>query len=418
MKKIVLGLLLSIASVTFYGQSLGEKIKAASLQLTQLDIQKKQVAELLEAYKLEKIQADLIQIGLPAVRPGEQLIQHAAYTLSYVEKYEQARWVAHIISPDILNGVITRTNDFRADSLVSTGSADEADYFTKIKKADGSFSYDAFGYDRGHLAPSADFRWSKTALSESYFYSNMSPQVADFNRGGWGDLEDAIRAYVYTHPGSQLYVVTGPLLNDSLLRIERGIHKVAIPKQFWKVALDLESKKAIGFLMPNIAIEKPLASYAVDIKTIEAITNLDFFNKLPVALQEVLENQHDATYWLPEKNLADAEPMSQELMPRNYFNSIIAKNYVNKNDEIHVCGTVVGARISKAGNVLINLDKQFPNQVFTVFVKKEDIVNFNFNLIEVMKGKTICVKGKVLNTNGTPTMYVSSQTELIIQEAK
>jgi endonuclease G len=418
MKKTALSLLLSIASLVFYGQSIGDKIKAASLQLTQLEIQKQQLGAQLELYKLEKIQADLNDIGLPAVQAGEQLIRHAAYCLSYVEKYEQARWVAHIISPDIINGVVTRTNDFRTDSLVRTGSANEADYFLKIKKADGTPGYDAFGYDRGHLAPSADFRWSKIALSESYFYSNMSPQLADFNRGGWGDLEDAIRAYVFTHPGTQLYVVTGPVLNDSLSRIERGINKVAIPKYFWKVALDLEHSKAIGFIMPNTAIDKPLFSYAVDINTIETRTGLDFFKNLPLKMQEELESQDDPGYWLPEKNMTDAEPMSQELMPRNYFNTEIAKNYVNKNDEIHVCGTVVGARASKAGNILINLDKQFPNQVFTVFVKKEDIVNFNYNLAEVLKGKKICVKGKVVNTGGTPTMYVSSQTELIIQEVK
>ncbi len=418
MKKTALMLLLSIASFVFYGQSIGDKIKAASLQLTQLEIQKQQVAAQLEFFKLEKIQADLNDIGLPAVQPGEQLIKHAAYTLSYVEKYEQARWVAHIISPDIISGVITRTNDFRTDSMVNTGSAAETDYFLKIKKADGTPGYDAFGYDRGHLAPSADFRWSIIALSESYFYSNMSPQLADFNRGGWGDLEDALRAYVFTHPGTQLYVVTGPILNDSLARIERGINKVAIPKYFWKLALDLEHGKAIGFIMPNTAIDKPLFSYAVDINVIEARTGLDFFKNLPKNLQEELESQADASYWLPEKNMTDAEPMNQELMPRNYFNSLIAKNYVNKNDEIHVCGTVVGARASKAGNILINLDKQFPNQVFTAFVKKEDIINFNYNLTEVLKGKKICVKGKVVNTGGTPTMYVSSQTELIIQEVK
>ena len=418
MKKTLSLLWLCIVCTTFYGQTLNDKIQSASLQLSQIEQQKQRVVTQLEILKLQKIKADLETIGFPAVQLGEQLIQHAAYSLAYAEKFEQPRWVAHIISPDIVNGVITRTNDFRIDSQVKTGSAVEADYFLKTLKIDSSFSYDAFGFDRGHLAPSADFRWSKTALSESYFYSNMSPQVADFNRGGWGDLEDALRAYVIAHPGTQIYVVTGPFLHDSLRRIERGINKVAIPAYFWKIALDLEHKKAIGFIMPNSAIAKPLSSYAVNINTIEAKTGLDFFNKLSPALQEELESQQDATAWLPEKNKTDAEPMSQEAMPKNYFNTSIAKNYINKNDEVHVCGMVVSARLSKAGNVLINLDKQFPNQVFTVFVKKEDIVNFNYSLPEMLKGKIICVKGKVINMGGTAAMYVSTQTELVIQEVK
>ncbi len=66
------------------------------------------------------------------------------------------------------------------------------------------------------------------------------------------------------------------------------------------------------------------------------------------------------------------------------------------NDPISVCGTVAGAPLSKAGNMLINLHKQFSNQVFTVFIKKEDIVNFDYDRAEVLKNKIICVKGKFL----------------------
>src|SRR5690606_2430798 len=101
----------------------------------------------------------------------------------------QARWVAHIILPDIIDGQVTRSNDFRVDPMVRSGTAVEADYFLQSQKPDGTIEYDGFGYDRGHLAPSADFRWSESALSESYYYSNMSPQLAEFNRNGWAELE-------------------------------------------------------------------------------------------------------------------------------------------------------------------------------------------------------------------------------------
>jgi endonuclease G len=85
-------------------------------------------------------------------------------------------------------------------------------------------------------------------------------------------------------------------------------------------------------------------------------------------------------------------------------------------DPVTVCGTVVGARLSRAGNMLINMDKQFPNQVFTVFIKKEDIINFNYDLTVALLHKVICVKGKVLNQGGTPTMYIRTQADLNIQE--
>ena len=346
---------------------------------------------------------------------GEELIRHSAYSLSFSPKYKQARWVAHIITPDVVNGVIFRTNDFRPDSLVKSGSAVEADYFTKTLKPDGTFAYNSYGYDRGHLAPSADFRWSKKALSESYYYSNMSPQLADFNRGGWGDLEDVLRGYVYRNTSSQLYVVTGPILEEGLPVIEKGQNKLPIPKKYFKVALDLINKRAIGFIMPNQLINNPLKSYALTIDQVEKETGLDFFSKLPIALQQTLESSSDTKEWLPELNQAEIEPLPQESLPKNFFNTTIAKQSLNRNEVINVCGTVVGARLSRAGNVLINLDKPFPNQVFTIFIKKEDIINFSYNPVEMLKGKVICVKGKVIDLGGTPSMYISTDSELKVQ---
>jgi endonuclease G len=410
---------LLIGALTFsfaQSQSINEKIKLATTQLLSIEQQRRQINEKIEQLKLERIQQSLEEIGLPALQSGDVLVRHSALSLAYAEKYEQARWVAHIILPDVIKGTVTRTNDFRVDEKVSTGSAVEADYFLKKMKPDSSWEYDAFGYDRGHLAPSADFRWSAVALSESYYYSNMSPQLADFNRGKWGDLEDAIRGYLFNNPATELYVVTGPVLREGLAKIERGVNKVSIPQQYFKVVADLNKKKAIGFLLPNEAISKSLKTFATDINSIEALTGLNFFNKLPEALQEELEKQSDPTDWLPEVNLADAEALAQETLPRNHFNTDLAKQWMGHNDPISVCGTVVGARLSKAGNMLINLDKQFPNQVFTVFIKKEDIVNFDYDLTTVLKNKVICVKGKVFNQGGTATMNIHSQSDLKVQE--
>lgn len=109
------------------------------------------------------------------------------------------------------------------------------------------------------------------------------------------------------------------------------------------------------------------------------------------------------------------EPMNQEKMPRNHFNTLVAQQWLGQAEAINVCGTVVGARLSKAGNVLINLDKQFPNQVFTAFVKKENLLNFNYDLVEVLKNKVVCVKGKVINQGGVTTMYIQNQNDIIVQ---
>lgn len=401
---------------TLFAQTIAEKLKVATNQLAALDQQRDALAATVEQLKLKKIVEDLQLIGLPALQPQDQLVEHAAMVLAYAEPFEQARWVAHIITQDVTKGTVFRTNDFRVDEKITTGSAVEEDYFIKKLKADSTFEYDGFGFDRGHLAPSADFRWSKTALSESYFYSNMSPQVAAFNRGSWGALEDAIRGYLYRNTNTSLYVVTGPVLTDGLPTVPRSKNKVAVPRQYFKVVLDVTNKKAIGFLMPNEEITKVLGTFAVSINDIETLTGLDFFNKLPETLQEALESQRNINDWLPIENNQDVNPLEQETLPRNHFNTIIAQQWMGNNKEVTVCGTVVGARLSRAGNILINLDKAFPNQLFTVFVKKEDILNFNYDLTEVLKNKVIFVKGKVINQGGTATMYISNQNDISIQD--
>jgi endonuclease G len=164
-------------------QDITKQISNAEAEVVLIDKKKDSLLFKIEALKFQKIHEDLDKIGLPKLDPGEEVVYHLAYALVYAEPYEQAKWVAHIILPDVIHGNEGRTNDFRPDTKIKTGSAVEADYFLRLYQPDSTFKYDAFGYDRGHLAPSADFRYSKKALSESYFYSNMSPQVAQLNRG-------------------------------------------------------------------------------------------------------------------------------------------------------------------------------------------------------------------------------------------
>ncbi len=383
-------------------QPLDTQIEGLNQQLAELARQQQQLESQLEELKLQRIQRDLKAIGLPS----EDYILHSALALEYAEEHEQARWVAHIILPDIIAGSVGRTNDFRPDPMVATGTAVEADYFLKYLKPDSTYDYDGFGYDRGHLAPSADFRWSERALSESYYYSNMSPQVDVFNREGWAELESLIRGYVFRNPGGQLYVVTGPILREGLPVIERGVNKVSVPEYFYKVVLDREKGRGIGFIIPHRQINAPLETFAVPIDEVEQRTGLDFFNLLPEAEEASLESRLDKSAWIPELAGGDVEPLYAPSLPPNHFNTVQAKLYMGKGEEITVCGTVVGTRRSRSGNAWLNLDKQFPNQIFSVFIRKEDLPNFTYNPDEYLLNKKVCFTGKVENFNGTPTMNV------------
>lgn len=408
--KIHLGLLLCLLLPLWgVGQPLEAQIEALEGELHALKQREAQLQQELETLKLQKLRTDLRTYGLPALRAGEELIEHTAFFLVYDEAHEQARWVAHIISPEVLKGNVSRTNDFRPDPKISTGSAVEADYFLKYLQPDSTYEYDGFGYDRGHLAPSADFRWSQQALSESYFYSNMSPQRPELNRGKWAELEGMLRQYLQRSPHTQLYVVTGPVLHDSLPRIERSLNGLSIPQQYFKVVLDLNQQRAIGFILPNEACELPIESYAVTVDSVEALTGIDFFPALPDEQESQLESQTDSRLWLPDEQQEDVRPLDPESLPKNCFNTLTARSLAGTGYEVGICGTVVSTRLTRNGHVFINLDKKFPNQIFTVVIWKDNLLNFSYQPHIELQGRKICVEGTIRLSQGTPSMDIQHE---------
>lgn len=52
------------------------------------------------------------------------------------------------------------------------------------------------GYDRGHMAPAADCKYSQNAMDETFYLSNIAPQVGDgFNRDCKEDLSFIMAAF-------------------------------------------------------------------------------------------------------------------------------------------------------------------------------------------------------------------------------
>ncbi|MGN1188961.1 MAG: DNA/RNA non-specific endonuclease [Candidatus Ornithospirochaeta sp.] len=222
-------------------------------------------------------------LEIPRGGSGE-IIEHTGYTLSYSEEYEVPEWVAYELTrEEVITQAVERKDNFREDKAVSTGSATLNDY----KKS---------GYDRGHMAPAADFRWSFDAMNDTFYLSNMCPQTHAFNAGIWSDLEEAVRSIAYED--ECVYVVTGPVLTDGPYETI-GENEVAVPKYFYKVILDytLPTVKAIGFIMPHENSKEPLSYFAVTVDEVEEITGLDFFPLLPDDEEERLESSLDTTLW-------------------------------------------------------------------------------------------------------------------------
>ena len=405
MKILIPFLLFTSAS---FGQVYSPEINSLNQQLDSIEVVKNDVLDRLEKLKLTWIQDEMEKIGYPENGLTEELINHSAFTLSYNETHEQANWVMHIILTDVTTGNGSRTNDFRVDSLVLTGSATEQDYFLKTLKADSvTYSYDGFGYDRGHLAPSADFRWSRIALSESYFYSNMSPQLGDFNRLKWAELENWMRAYV-EEKGVNLFIITAPLLNDSLTKIERSVNGVSIPKQYIKVALDIDNKRGIAFVMPNEEIKLPVEAFSINIDSAEVLLGYDLFS----GLEDELEKENEATYdyqqWLPDRQKNDVKAIDQKRLPKGALSTYSIYLFQDDGKKHTVCGKVVSTKKTDAGHVFINLDKQFPNQIFSISIFESNIVNFDYEPEVYLMNQEVCFKGEISSFNGTTSMVIDN----------
>lgn len=395
---LILNLGLATAQV-----SINESIEKLEKEEQDLFARQKKIEEELENLRLSKIREDLHKVGLPTVKAGldNQIVEHGAMILSYNEKYEQANWSAHIVVPAVNKGNLSRTNNFRIDSLVKTGSAVKEDYWNS-------------GYDRGHLAPSADFRWSARAISESYVYSNMAPQRPEFNRESWAALESFIRQNVWVS-GEQLYVVTGPVFTDSMATLTQGPNVIAIPKYFYKVVLDItgEEKKAIAFIMPNERCKNPQVTYAVSIDEVEKQTGLDFFNQLEDGLEAQLEGNFDFGKWegLKEGEVSNQVPLTLKQRPPNSLNSLDAYLFLNKKG--CVCGTVVSTHKSKSGSVFFNFDAKFPDHNFSGSIWGSNLQNFSYAPEIELLGKRLCITGKITEHKEKPTMTVEDEHQIM-----
>ena len=205
-----------------------------------------------------------------------QIVHHEGYSLSYSEQHEQAEWVAYELKKSHLSNTNFKRPYFEVDKMVKTKAA----HWKNYKKS---------GYDRGHLCPAGDRKYSKAAYDETFLTSNISPQTHSFNAGIWNRLEQKTRYWASKYDG--VFVVSGGVLKKGLKTI--GEEKVSVPNQFYKVIIDNNSGKTkmLAFLMPHEDSGKPLYEFVVSVDEVEELTGIDFFPEL----EDIKENKLEAS---------------------------------------------------------------------------------------------------------------------------
>ena len=218
-------------------------------------------------------------LELPQYAADEDVVTHTGYTASYNHQTLCPNWVAWELTSEEVDGDLGGSYSFSRDPDVEEPKASREDYKNS-------------GYDKGHMAPRADMKWSETALRESYYFTNICPQNHQMNSQGWRKIEELSRRLA-THYG-RLYIVCGPIYQEHRLGTI-GSQGLQVPDRFFKalaVTTD-DGYRTVAFIMENSPQNKSPHHYAVSVDSVERILGRNLFPKV----DELAERDYDWNDW-------------------------------------------------------------------------------------------------------------------------
>lgn len=216
-----------------------------------------------------------------------QILAYTGFTVSFNPVAHQPNYVAWELTAEETSGDIARSSDFAPDP--------------EIESCPTLADYRRSGFDRGHMIPAADVKWSADAMTQSHLLTNISPQDHRLNAGAWASLESNCRDWAVRD--SAIIIIAGPVLSDRMLRTIGSDNIIPVPERFFKVVLSPYSDppRGIAFVMPNGNVPGGVQATATTIDEVEAITGFDFFGALPDEIEDEVERQCEYHVWQRKK---------------------------------------------------------------------------------------------------------------------
>ena len=188
---------------------------------------------------------------LPWGRPAcSRVLFHVEYVLCYDVDRKVALWASYRLeSADVVDA--QRVNAFRTDPRLPIDQNPSCD------------DYAGSGFDRGHTVPRSDMNRSLTAMVNTFFLTNMTPQRPNVNQGTWARLEDWVRAWAKL--SGWVHVISGSVFDDdddqqpddpANAQLSQGSSGVGVPSHYYKVIIRETTPgqvEAITLLIPNAA---------------------------------------------------------------------------------------------------------------------------------------------------------------------
>lgn len=230
-----------------------------------------------EVHVFENLEKVKISDSIPSV-----MKDYTGFTVNFNPVNHTPNYVVWELLGSEVTDKVDRSNNFWSD-LEMEGCADYSDYTRS-------------GYDRGHICPAADQRWSMEAMNDCFVMTNICPQDSKLNSGAWNTLENKERQWAQRD--SAIMIIAGPIYAETdTLTI--GHSKVRVPSAFFKVLLApyVEKPRAIAFVYPNMTSPGNMENYAMSVDDLENITGFDFFSSLPDEIENKIEQSFSFREW-------------------------------------------------------------------------------------------------------------------------
>jgi len=242
------------------------------------------------------------RIELPAIKNMQWFIQHMSYAMEYDTAQRHSLWVAYKFYSAYNEKNADRSDAWAFDPIIPKE-------FQSLKKSSGKWETYPDDYDRGHLCASEDRVFNLDANKETFYFTNMSPQIGVFNRNIWKYLEAAVRKWAQSADCDTLYVVTGGAINPGVetLGVIETRNNVTIPKYYFKALVKRKGDTfdGIAFWLENRCYEpnKITHEYSMSIRELEEKTGINFFPYLRylfpenASLEDSVEMNRDIRKW-------------------------------------------------------------------------------------------------------------------------
>lgn len=250
--------------------------------------------------------AEQHRLEVPEMLPSNDFIAHydgnvMTYCLEYDRSKWHSRWVAFRFDNQTRPKKVSRKDysirpQYPADPKLSSAVA---------IPSDASFN----GYQHGHLCASADRLYSRTANDQTFYMTNMSPMIGNFNSGYWATLEGLVQSLGRNVNFSDtLYVVKGGTIQDGMFSNRVASSRIVVPKYYYMALLRYRggTYSAIAFWMEhkdygnnfdNQANYATMKQHAVSVDELEEKTGINFFHNLPDAVEVQVERQCTPSEW-------------------------------------------------------------------------------------------------------------------------